>query len=230
MSPALNRPVELVIFDWDGTLMDSEEVIVRCMLGAITDLGLEPRSHSEISNIIGLGLNEAVTTLYPGTDEEFAQQVADGYRTHFFGVSQGRDDLFPGVESLLDGLKRDGVMIAVATGKSRRGLDLVLEETGLDNVFHSTRCADETCSKPDPQMVNEILHELQIDKEAAMMVGDTEYDLAMAQRAGILSVGVCYGVHSAERLQRHNPVACVESIADIREIVPLAALACVPDE
>ncbi len=223
MPPLLSRPVELVIFDWDGTLMDSEEVIVHAMLGAIGDLGLESRSHSEISNIIGLGLNEAVTTLYPGTDEAFAQQVADGYRAHFFGTSQGRDDLFPGVEDLLDGLKRDGVMIAVATGKSRRGLGLVLEETGLDNLFHSTRCADETCSKPDPQMVNEILHELQIEREAALMVGDTEYDLVMAQRAGIPSIGVCYGVHSAERLQRHGPIACVESIAAIREILPLAA-------
>ncbi len=230
MSNLLREPVELVIFDWDGTLMDSEEVIVRCMEGAIRDLGLEPRAHGEISNIIGLGLNEAVTTLYPGTDEAFAQQVADAYRVHFFGVSQGREDLFPGVESLLEDLIGNGIMVAIATGKSRRGLDLVLEETGLSGRFHATRCADETCSKPHPQMLHELLDELQVGRESAVMVGDTEYDLVMAQRAGISSVGVCYGVHSAERLQQHQPIACVESIGRIREIVPLPARASLPDE
>lgn len=230
MPSVLSRSVELVIFDWDGTLMDSVDVIVRCMEGAIRDLKLESRSHEEISNIIGLGLNEAVTTLYPGTDESFAQEVSDGYRKHFFGTEQGRDDLFPGVESLLSQLRQEGVLIAVATGKSRRGLDLVLRDTELDEIFHSTRCADETCSKPHPQMINEILDELQIKPEAAVMVGDTEYDLLMAKRAGIASVGVCYGVHSAERLQSHNPIACVDSIELVREVLPLVAPACAPDE
>jgi len=171
MSSVLTAPVELVIFDWDGTLMDSVDVIVRCMEGAICDMKLEPRSYDEISNIIGLGLNEAVTTLYPGTNEDFAQEVSDSYRRHFFGTEQGRDDLFPGVESLLNGLRQEGVLIAVATGKSRRGLDLVLKDTELDEIFHSTRCADETSSKPHPQMIHEILDELQIQPEAAVMGG-----------------------------------------------------------
>ena len=122
------------------------------------------------------------------------------------------------------------MLLAVATGKSRRGLDLVLKDTELDEIFHSTRCADETCSKPHPQMIHEILDELQINPEAAIMVGDSEYDLLMAKRAGIASVGVCYGVHSAERLQSHNPIACVDSIKLVRELLPLAAQASVPDE
>lgn len=228
MSDVITSPVELIIFDWDGTLMDSEAVIIHCMRSAIEDLGLEPRSDQEISNIIGLGLNEAVTTLYPGTDEPFAQRVADGYRVHWFNVSQGEEDLFPGVEALLQRLKADGIKTAIATGKSRKGLDFVLQETGIGHLFDASRCADETRSKPHPQMIYELLDELQISPAATVMVGDTEWDLLMANQAGIASVGVCYGVHEAHRLQQHAPIACVESISEIREILPLAVPTSVP--
>ncbi len=223
MPQLLSRPAELVIFDWDGTLMDSEQAIVETMHSAITDMELEPRSDAEVSNIIGLGLLEAVTALYPGSDEPFAQELADHYRNHFRHVSQGREDLFPGVMELLEQLIDEGIKVAVATGKSRRGLNLVLKATQLEDLFHSSRCADETRSKPHPQMLFESLQELNIAPEAAIMVGDTEYDLEMATRAGMASVGVCYGVHAAERLHQHGPLACIEHISAIREIVPLAA-------
>lgn len=223
MSQLLTRPVELVIFDWDGTLMDSVQLIVRCMQRAIEDMALEPRSDSAVSNIIGLGLVEAVSALYPGSSEAFANRLAEHYRNHWFGVSQGPEGLFPGVPQLLETLQQQGVKIAVATGKSRRGLDLVLQETRLESTFDASRCADETRSKPHPQMLFELLETLSIPAEAAVMVGDTEYDLEMAARAKIASIGVCYGVHSAERLQQHNPLACIEQIGAIREIVPLPA-------
>ncbi len=223
MSNFLKQPVELVIFDWDGTLMDSEQAIVDCMQGAIQDMGVAPRSDDEISNIIGLGLLEAVSALYPGTDEPFAHEMADHYRNHWFHIEHGRDDLFPGVVELLEQLQQDGVLLAVATGKSRRGLDLVLQETDLGSFFHATRCADETRSKPHPQMLQEILQELSISPAATVMVGDTVYDLEMANRAEMASVAVCYGVHSAERLHQHQPLACIEQITRLREIVPPAA-------
>ncbi len=215
MPQFLKQPVELVIFDWDGTLMDSEQVIVRCMQGAITDMELEPRKDHEVSNIIGLGLLEAAAALYPGSDKNFAHQLADHYRNHYFHVAQGRGDLFPGVVELLNQLKSKGVSIAVATGKSRRGLDLVLKDSGLEGIFDATRCADETRSKPHPQMVLEILEELSIAPGATLMVGDTEYDLEMATRAQVASIGVSYGVHAVERLWRHHPIACIEQIGAI---------------
>ncbi|MBT7308056.1 MAG: HAD-IA family hydrolase [Gammaproteobacteria bacterium] len=220
----------MVIFDWDGTLMDSELTIVRGMQGAIREMGTEKRSHEEISNIIGLGLNEAVTALYPGTTPQFAQQMADHYRSQVSGVRQGRESLFPGVIELLEELRERGIRVAVATGKSRRGLNQVLEESGLQNHFHATRCADETQSKPHPQMLLELLESLQVAPEAALMVGDTEYDLEMATRARVASIGVSYGVHSIERLQRHNPIACIAKIDALREFVPPAAPAFVPAE
>ncbi len=223
MSHFLTQPTELIIFDWDGTLMDSEQAIVSCMQGAIQDMAVAPRSDREISNIIGLGLLEAVSSLYPGTDETFAQEMADHYRNHWFQIEHGRDDLFPGVTTLLEQLHDDGIQIAVATGKSRRGLDLVLQETDLESIFHTTRCADETRSKPHPQMLHEILEELSVPPSATVMVGDTVYDLEMATRAEMASIAVCYGVHSAERLQQHQPLACIEQIKTIREIVPLPA-------
>lgn len=220
MPSLLTQPVELVIFDWDGTLMDSEAVIVSCMQGAIRDMALEPRTDSEISNIIGLGLLEAVTALYPGSNPTFAEQMADHYRTHWLQTSQGREDLFPGVIPLIEGLHQDGIKTAIATGKSRRGLDHVLQVTEIGSLFHSSRCADETRSKPHPQMLHEILEELAVPAAAAVMVGDTEYDLKMASRAEMASIGVCYGVHSASRLQRHQPLACVEALETIRELLP----------
>ena len=219
----MNAPIKLVIFDWDGTLMDSVHLIVRCMHGAISDMGLAPRSDNEVSNVIGLGLLEACSMLYPGSDAAFAHTLADHYRSHFLQVKQVREDLFPGVMELLDQLRRGGVKIAVATGKSRRGLDHTLNEIGLNDTFDITRCADETRSKPHPQMLFEILEALQIDAENAVMIGDTEYDLEMAQQANMASIGVCYGVHEAERLQQFAPLACIDSILKIREILPLPA-------
>ncbi|GMQ87831.1 MAG: HAD-IA family hydrolase [Gammaproteobacteria bacterium] len=206
--------VRLIIFDWDGTLMDSETQIVHAMSGAIDDMELEKRTVDQCRNIIGLGLKEAVDALYPGRDAAFQQQFVEHYRHHWFSIAH-TSELFPGAGETLRLLKESGFLLAVATGKGRAGLDKVLLNTGLENVFSATRCADETQSKPHPQMLSEILQELDTEPHQALMVGDTEYDLLMAINAGINSVAVSYGVHERERLMQHQPLVCLDNISEL---------------
>jgi len=206
--------VRLVIFDWDGTLMDSETQIVHAMHGAIDDMGLEQRTPDQCRNIIGLGLKEAVDTLYPGRDTAFREQFVEHYRHHWFSIAH-TSELFPGASETLRLLKESGFLLAVATGKGRTGLDKVLASTGLEDVFSATRCSDETQSKPHPQMLSEILEELDIVPDQALMVGDTEYDLLMAINAGISPVAVSYGVHERERLMQHQPLVCLDNISEL---------------
>ena len=206
--------IRLIVFDWDGTLMDSETEIVHAMSAAIDDLELEKRSIDQCRNIIGLGLKEAVDTLYPGKDEVFREQFVERYRHHWFSNTQ-TSELFPGARETLRLLKESGFVLAVATGKGRTGLDKVLLATALETVFSATRCSDETQSKPHPQMLQEILQELGIEPQQALMVGDTEYDLLMAMGAGVASIAVTYGVHARERLLEHQPLACLDNISEL---------------
>jgi phosphoglycolate phosphatase len=206
--------LRLIVFDWDGTLMDSETQIVHSLLGAIADMELEARSVEQCRNIIGLGLREAVVALYPGTDDGFAERFVERYRHHWFRISND-SELFPGARETLLLLKEAGFLLAVATGKGRIGLDRVLHQTGLNDVFASTRCADETRSKPHPQMLQEILRELGIDAGQAMMVGDTEYDMDMAREAGVHSIAVSYGVHDRLRLMQGGPLVCLDTISEL---------------
>lgn len=206
--------VRLIVFDWDGTLMDSETQIVHAMSAAIEELGLEKRSIDQCRNIIGLGLKEAVDALYPGRDSVFRQQFVECYRHHWFSNTE-TSELFPGARETLHLLRESGFALAVATGKGRAGLEKVLFETGLETVFSATRCADETQSKPHPQMLLEILQELRIEPHQALMVGDTEYDLLMAMEASVAPIAVSYGVHERERLSEHQPLACLDSISEL---------------
>jgi len=213
-SRILPEAVRLIIFDWDGTLMDSETQIVHAMKGAIEDLALEPRNHDECRNIIGLGLKEAVDKLYPGRNERFMNQFVECYRHHWFSIAHA-SDLFPGARETLYLLKETGFELAVATGKGRVGLDKVLAHTELGEVFAVTRCSDETRSKPHPQMLNEILGELDVRPGQALMVGDTEYDMEMANQAGVGPVAVSYGVHERDRLLQHQPLVCLDTIGEL---------------
>lgn len=211
--------IRLIVFDWDGTLMDSEHAIVQSMQRGIADLGLEPRTDEQVRNIIGLGLREAVSALYPEGDAELPERLAEAYRTHWFQFSQDERDLFPGVRGLLEWLHTKDYLLAIATGKSRRGLNRVLADTGLGSLIHASRCADETRSKPHPQMLEEILTLLDVAPSAAIMVGDTEYDMELARNAGVQPLAVCYGTHEPERLHRHQPLACLESLHGLRELL-----------
>jgi len=207
----------LVVFDWDGTLMDSVGHIVASMQGAMTDMDLPVLAPEAIRNIIGLGMREAVHALFPDDRSDvFLERFTGRYRDYYF-APDAPQKLFPGAERMLQALREEGYLLAVATGKSRHGLDHALSETGLDAMFHTSRTADETASKPDPRMLVEILAHLDVPPAAAVMVGDTEYDLDMASRAGMASVGVSFGVHAPERLRRHGPLACLDDL----ETLPL---------
>jgi phosphoglycolate phosphatase len=204
---------ELIVFDWDGTLIDSEARIVNCMRAAIQDLQLPERSHDQMRNVIGLGLQEALATLYPEGDPQMYQNMVDRYRHHFLVQDDTPSELFNGVEALLAELSARGHSIAIATGKGRVGLEKALDETGLRDYFDYTRCADETRSKPHPQMLEEIIDRLGVTPEQTIMIGDTEFDMQMANNAGTSALAVSYGVHDKQRLLACNPLDCVDDVA-----------------
>ncbi len=205
----------LYVFDWDGTLLDSTDKIATSMQKAIADLGLPERSIDEAKSIIGLGLPEAVRTLFPDIDEGMIPEVTASYSGHFVAADQHPCDFFPDVDEVLKQLRSEGHLLAVATGKSRRGLNRVLGNMSLTGFFDASRCADETASKPDPLMLNELLQELDIDVGSAVMVGDTDFDLGMAANAGMKSIGVSYGAHPVERLLPHKPERIIDSFEEL---------------
>lgn len=205
----------LIVFDWDGTLMDSEAKIVACIRAASTDLGIDPPADAASRNIIGLGLKEAVDMLFPGTGETFRLQLEERYRHHFLYANRTPSPLFPGTTETLASLEAAGYLLGVATGKSRRGLRRALEETGLVGCFHASRCADETFSKPHPAMLLEVMEELGAEPTETLMIGDTEYDMQMARNAGTAALGVSYGVHDRARLLRHRTLGCLDDIQQL---------------
>jgi phosphoglycolate phosphatase len=205
--------VRLVVFDWDGTLMDSEAQIVSCLHAAINDLSLEAMDDDTLKNVIGLGLREAIDTLVPGQDAAFHDAFVEHYRHHWFNSADSQ--LFEGVTEMLELCRQQRLLLGVATGKARRGLERVLGETGLAGVFDATRCADEAPSKPHPQMLIDVMHSLDVRPEQTIMVGDTEYDMEMATNAGAGKVAVTCGVHSEERLARHAPLTSLRHIAEL---------------
>jgi phosphoglycolate phosphatase len=216
--PALSG-VELVVFDWDGTLMDSEARIVSSMQAAFTDLGRPTPPPAAVREVIGLGLVEAIRQLPGiGTDEPI-EALMDRYRHHYLSANATPTPLFDGARSLLEDLGARGRLLAVATGKSRRGLDQALEQSGLRAHFHATRCAEETFSKPNPSMLFELMDELGVSADATLMVGDTEFDLLMAKNAGVRALAVTHGAHPAERLIAHSPSATAHSLADVARLL-----------
>ena len=190
----------LLVFDWDGTLMDSAHRIVTCMRLAAEDAGQPVPDVEAVRNIIGLGMREAVTALFPAIGGAAVTAIIDAYREHWLGDRVPSSALFPGADRVLRHFADAGYLLAVATGKSRRGLDRALEETGLGELFHMTRCADEAFSKPHPQMLEDILTDLDTRPGDALVIGDTEYDMQMAANAGVDALGVVHGVHSSKRL------------------------------
>ncbi len=207
----------LFVFDWDGTLCDSTDKIVGCMHQAADAVGLPALPDETVKNIIGLGLPEAIQTLYPELDDRGVQAMRVAYADHFVASDHQPSDLFPNVLETLDQLLRGGHRIAVATGKSRAGLDRVLGAMGLATLFHGSRCSDETASKPDPRMLHELLREFGASAEQAIMVGDTEFDMEMARRAAMPRIAVDYGAHHISRLEPYAPLGCVSDIASILE-------------
>jgi phosphoglycolate phosphatase len=208
----MRRQTRLVVFDWDGTLMDSTGQIVAAASGAIAELGLPTRTPEAIRDIIGLGLRESWHRLFPELGPEDFLPFVDAYRDHFLDPGKQTARLFDRAREVVEELAGRGFLLAVATGKSRRGLDRDLVATGLDRFMAGSRTADETRSKPNPDMLYELMAGLAATPEATLMVGDTEWDLEMARRADVAAVAVSYGAHTPERLRAFAPLACIDSL------------------
>lgn len=213
----------LIIFDWDGTLADSTGAIVEAMQSAAPACGLPVPTEESVLDIIGLGLPEAIYRVWPGIDSTQMLALREYYSKHYIQLTRQEARLFPGVVETLQQLRGAEHRLAVATGKSRAGLNRAFSSTGLGEHFETSRCADEGAGKPDPEMLHVILEETGVSPEEAIMVGDTEYDLDMAQRAGMAGVGVSYGAHDADRLHAYNPLAVLDRIDDLLEILASGA-------
>ncbi len=214
----MSRPLQydLIAFDWDGTLFDSTAIIVHCIQEAVRDVGGTVPTDEAASYVIGLGLMQALAHAAPDVPPERYRLLGDRYR-HHYTRRQNQISLFKGVLPLLQDLSERGHLLAVATGKSRRGLDEALQSAELQGRFHSSRTADETAGKPDPRMLNELMAELGAQPLRTLMIGDTSHDLQMALNAGCASVGVSYGAHEPEGLQRLKPRTVAHSVTELRQ-------------
>jgi phosphoglycolate phosphatase len=204
----------LIVFDWDGTLIDSAGTIVECIQAASREMGLPVPERELASHVIGLGLQDSLRHAVPDLPRERYRDFAGLYRRHFL-ARESSMSLFAGITQLLAGLGRRGHLLAVATGKSRAGLDRALEANGLGVHFCASRCADETDPKPHPAMLLELMQELGAEPQRVLMVGDTSHDLEMARNAGVDALAVTYGAHPEHALRALNPRACVASVADL---------------
>jgi len=208
------RRFDLIAFDWDGTLFDSTALIARCIQSACADLGVAVPSDRDASYVIGMGLVEALQHAAPGLPRERYRELGDRYRKHYF-ARQHEIVLFEGTVAMLQGLKARGHWLTVATGKSRRGLDEALETVELRGVFDGSRTADETASKPHPQMLLELMDHFGVEPERTLMIGDTTHDLLMAQNAGTAAIGVSYGAHEPAAFDAYPTLHVAHSVADL---------------
>lgn len=215
MSTVATDRKKLLIFDWDGTLSDSLGRIVECLQISALDQGLEPPTPVQGREVIGLGLREALHSLYPDLDDVALEALRSSYSGNYARLDQAPPAFYTGVVETLDHLKGRGYLLAVATGKSRRGFDRVVGGHGMVGFFHGSRCADETVSKPHPRMLHELLAEFDCAPGDALMVGDTEFDMEMAVRADVPRMGVSYGAHHASRLHTYGLQACLDEFAQI---------------
>jgi phosphoglycolate phosphatase len=207
---------DLIVFDWDGTLMDSTPTIAKCIQLAAADLGLPVPDDAAASHVIGLGLKDALSYAVPTLDPVDYPRLAERYRFHFL-TRDAELVLFPGVRDMLETLRGEHYFLGVATGKTRVGLQRALVATGLAPLFDGTRCADETFSKPHPAMLHELTRELGQDMARTVMVGDTTHDLQMAINAGAAGIGVGYGAHPVDSLRALSPHHCAKSIPDLAD-------------
>jgi phosphoglycolate phosphatase len=208
------KQFDLIVFDWDGTLMDSTAAIVNAIQASAKDLNLPIPDKQAASYVIGLGLREAMEAALPDIDPAYYPKIVERYRYHY--MNKDRElTLFDGVREMLTDLSQQGYTLAVATGKSRAGLDRAFKGSGLGALFQSSRCADETFSKPHPAMLRELTGELGHHMERTVMIGDTTHDLQMALNAGSAGIAVHYGAHPANSLSALNPMYSAESVSQL---------------
>ncbi len=205
---------QLIVFDWDGTLLDSTGMIAASIQAAARDLGIVEPSDERARHVIGLGLIDALRYAMPGLPPERYNEVAERYRYHY--LARDRELLlFPGAAELVKELADAGFQLAVATGKSRKGLNRALEVSGLGQYFRITRCADECYSKPHPQMLEELIEAFHVPPVATLMIGDTTHDLQMAKNARTHGLGVTYGAHPRPMLEAEAPLFCADDISQL---------------
>ena len=213
----------LLVFDWDGTLVDSIERIVTSLQHASKQAAGLDVSETQAKNVIGLGLMEAITKLHPELDAKHQTteltNIAETYRQHYLYDNAVPAPLFTGVNNLLDELHHQGYTLTISTGKSRIGLEQSIAEHKMADYFTTTRCAGENKSKPHPEMLHEILNELNFSADEALMIGDSEHDLKMANNARMKCIGVTHGVHNANTLKKHNPLVCLTNITDLSDFL-----------
>ena len=216
MTDSLNRRFDLIAFDWDGTLYDSTPIIVRCIQEAVVDMGGVRPTAQDAAWVIGLALGEALARAAPDVPREKYPELGARYRHHYM---RHHNDLvlFDGILPMLDALHAKGHKLAVATGKSRAGLDAALTTVALQGRFHSSRTADETAGKPHPRMLRELMEEQGVRPERTLMIGDTTHDLQLAQNAGCASVAVSYGAHEPDAFAALGPLYIAHSVSDLSE-------------
>lgn len=216
------KQYKLVIFDWDGTVMDSVGKIVQCMQIAARQCDLPVPDASAVGNIIGISLHPAIKILFNLSDDAAADTVVAAYKTAYLEQDVTPCPMFDGAVDMLAALHQQGRTLAVATGKARRGLDRAWRNTATGQFFSASRTACEAQSKPSSDMLEQLLREIGVDVSEAVMIGDTVYDMQMAEHIGMDRIGVTYGVHDAERLQAHSPVYIADSIGQLHQFLARA--------
>jgi phosphoglycolate phosphatase len=210
----MGKKFDLIVFDWDGTLVDSANAIVFSLQGAARDLGVPEPSNEEARYVIGLGLSEAIKHLFPSISSQKLLLISERYRYHYL-TQDKKISLYKGASEIIRTLHAENFLLAVATGKSRAGLNRSFKSSELGNFFHASRCADETFSKPHPAMLLELMSQFDVEANRTLMIGDTTHDLQMATNACVSGVGVTYGAHSKKSLETLAPLTCVESVAQL---------------
>ncbi len=215
----MDKIYQAVIFDWDGTLVDSQAQIIECMQTAFRRHELVPPEPAAIRHIVGLSLDKAISLLAPDLDFDTVESLINAYRSNAYAGSRLSSDLFLGVKTCLAHLHQQNLHLAIATGKGRKGLDAALAASGLQDYIVMSRCADETRSKPHPQMLQDILTDLNLEPAQAIMVGDTTYDIDMANNLGMDSVAVTYGMHDETVLRKSNPKHLINDINELKSLI-----------
>jgi phosphoglycolate phosphatase len=210
------RQFDLIAFDWDGTLFDSTNIIVHCIQQAVVDVGGAMPTDRDAAYVIGMGLMDALAHAAPDVPRERYAELGARYRHHYL-ARQNDLSLFDGVLPMLQDLRGRQHRLAVATGKSRRGLDEVLDTVQLKGLFDGSRTADETAGKPDPRMLHELMREFGTEPGRTLMIGDTTHDLQMALNAGCASVGVTYGAHEPQGFAALRPRRVVQSVRELHD-------------
>jgi phosphoglycolate phosphatase len=210
----MGKTFDLLVFDWDGTVMDSAGHIVDSIQAAARDLDIDVPREERARHIIGLGLVDALMHLFPSLPREDYPRLAQRYRYHYL-AGDHKLALFAGAAQGIRAMHAAGFSLGVATGKTRQGLDRSLESSGLAVFFHASRCADEGLPKPHPDMLIHLMQALGVDPQRTLMIGDTTHDLEMARSAGVSALAVGYGAHPRASLEAHRPLACVMSFAEL---------------